>query len=325
MHRQQLGPLANVSRLTLGGAGLGQVWGETDPQEAIATVHAALDAGIDLLDTAPSYRHCEQVIADTFQGRLPRDLRITTKCQLGEPASGAAAGILEASLDASLAAMRADRIDIFFLHSNICEDDTVYAFGNEYRPRFATPWNLYVHEAVPAFEDLKRRGRIGAWGITGIGLPQTILKALRHEHKPDVVQAIANLLDSAGGIRRFAEPAIPREIIAAAKERGIGVMGIRAVQAGALTAAIDRPVKNSHPEAADYRKAAPFRALCAELGVDPAQLAHRYALDMAGVDTVVLGVKNRAELAQGVEAEAQGPLPADLRSRLEDLRLRMTA
>ncbi len=229
---------------------------------------------------------------------------------------------LEASLDESLRTMGLDHVDVFFLHSNICEDDTVYAFGNDHRRSFATPWTQYVDEVAPAFEDLKRRGRIGAWGITGIGLPGAVIKALNHEIKPDVVQAIANLLDSAGGIRRFAEPARPRDIIAAAQANSVGVMGIRAVQAGALTASIDRPVKDSHPEAADYRKAAPFRALCQEIGVDPALLAHRYALSMPGVDTLVLGVKNRHELAQCLDAEAQGPLDADLLQRIEGLNLR---
>ena len=42
---------------------------------------------------------------------------------------------------------------------------------------------------------------------------------------------------------------------------------------------------------------------------------------MEGVDTVVLGVKNRAELAQCLEAEALGRLPADLRSRIDELSL----
>src|SRR5674476_1361057 len=116
MRVQQLGPFADISRLTLGGGGLGQLWGETSPEEARATVHAALDAGINLIDTAPSYRLCEQVIAETF----------------------------------------------------------------------------------------------------------------------------------AGAIRRFAEPARPRDVIAGAQRNGVGVMGIRAVQAGALTAAIDRPLKDSH-------------------------------------------------------------------------------
>lgn len=228
---------------------------------------------------------------------------------------------LEESLDASLAAMRLDHADVYFLHSNICEDDTVYAHRNDQRAGFATPWSQYVDEVIPAFEDLKRRGRIGAWGITGIGLPATIMKALEYDVKPSVVQAIANLLDSPGGIRRFSEAPRPRAIIAAAKAHGVGVMGIRAVQAGALTAEFDRVVKASHPEAADYERAAPFRALCAELGVDPALLAHRYALDMDGIDTVVLGVKNRAELAQCAEAEALGALPPDLRARIDGLGL----
>jgi aryl-alcohol dehydrogenase-like predicted oxidoreductase len=232
------------------------------------------------------------------------------------------AAVLEASLDASVAALQLDRVDLFFLHSNICSDDFVYAHGNEHRAQFATPWSRYVEEVVPAFEDLERRGRIGAWGITGIGVPDTIEQALTHAPKPAVVQAIANLLDSPGGTRRYAEPARPREIIATAQANGVGVMGIRAVQAGALTAHFDRTVKATHPDGRDYERSAPFRALCDELGVDPALLAHRYALDISGVDTVVLGVKNRAELAQCLEAEAQGPLPDELRSRIDGLGLR---
>ena len=61
--------------------------------------------------------------------------------------------------------------------------------------------------------------------------------------------------------------------------------------------------------------------LCAELGVDPALLAHRYALDTQGVDTVVLGVKNRSELEQCIEAEALGSLPPELRARTDGLGL----
>jgi aryl-alcohol dehydrogenase-like predicted oxidoreductase len=321
MRSSTLGPFDGVSRLTLGGGGLGQGWGASSEDEAIATVHDAVAAGINLIDTAPMYGSCEAVIAAAFQGVLPDGVRITTKCQLGEPQAGTAATNLEESLDATLEVMRLDSVDVYFLHSNICEDDTVYAHRNDQRALFATPWSQYVEEVVPAFEELKRRGRIGAWGITGIGLPGTIVKALEHDVKPDVVQAIANLLDSPGGIRRFSEAPRPREIIAAAQAHGVGVMGIRAVQAGALAAKFDREMKASHPEAADYERAAPFRALCAELGVDPALLAHRYALDIDGVDTVVLGVKNRSELAQCIEAEALGNLPPELRARIDGLGL----
>jgi aryl-alcohol dehydrogenase-like predicted oxidoreductase len=321
MRTSRLGPFADVSRLTLGGGGLGQGWGATSHEEAVATVHAAVAGGINVIDTAPMYGACEEVIAAAFPAGLPAGVRVTTKCQLGTANVGTVATKLEASLDASLKVMRLDHADIFFLHSNICEDDTVYAHGNDQRASFATPWNQYVDEVVPAFEDLKERGRIGAWGITGVGVPETILRALQHEVKPHVVQAISNLLDSPGGIRRYSEAARPRAIIAEANAHGIGVMGIRAVQAGALTTEFDRVVKASHPDAVDYRRAMPFRALCVELRMDPALLAHRYALDMEGVDTVVLGVKNQTELAQCLEAETLGKLAPDLRERIDALGL----
>src|SRR5689334_19088065 len=156
MQTSSLGPVANVSRLTLGGGGLGLVWGESTEDEAIATIHAAVAAGINLIDTAPMYGECESIVGTAFGGVLPAGVRITTKCQLGEPAAGAVADRLEASLDASLARLRLDHVDVYFLHSNICEDDTVYAHGNDQRAAFATPWKQYVGEVIPAFEDLKR-------------------------------------------------------------------------------------------------------------------------------------------------------------------------
>lgn len=321
MRQADLGSLWPVSRLTLGGGGLGRLWGETSLEEAVATVHAAVDGGIDLIDTAPMYRDCEAVIAAAFAGAPPTHVRFTTKCQLGEPPSGEVSARLAASLDESLSAMRLEKVDIFFLHSNIRPDAYGYARYDDRRAAFATPWSMYVEEVIPAMEALVASGKAGAWGITGVGVPNTILEALDHQPRPSAVQAVANLMDSAGGMRNFSEPPEPRAIIARAKARGVGVLGIRAVQAGALTATIDRPLRETHPESADYRRAARYRALCADLGEDPAAVAHRYALSMDGVDTVILGVKNRAELAQCLEAEAAGPLPTEVMARIDGLGL----
>ena len=109
----------------------------------------------------------------------------------------------------------------------------------------------------------------------------------------------------------------PREIIAAANANGVPVMGIRAAQAGALTDAIDRPLPDDHGERRDYDRAAPFRAVAAEIGAPAARLAHQYALSMPGVATVVLGVKNRAELRDCLAAEADGPLDPALAARID--------
>jgi len=66
----------------------------------------------------------------------------------------------------------------------------------------------------------------------------------------------------------------------------------------------------------DYARAAGLRRLAAELGASPAALAHRYALSL-GVDTLVLGVKNRTELAECVAAAEAGPLSAEIVARID--------
>jgi aryl-alcohol dehydrogenase-like predicted oxidoreductase len=322
MKKNAFGPLGQVSVLTLGGGGIGQIWGANSREECVATIHAAVDAGIDLLDTAPMYRNCEAIVGETFGGKLPTGLRVTTKCALGSPPFDAVEKTLTESLETSLRTMKLDHADIFFLHTNICADDYLYAVPPDAQSRIATRWSLYANLVIPTFEKLRSAGKIRSWGITGSGVPDTIIRALRHQRKPGFVQAVANLLDSAGSLRRYAEPAKPREIIQVANAEGVGVLGIRAVQAGALTKAIDREVSPNNPDSKDFTRAAPFRALAKAIGEDPAVLAHRYALAMPGVATVILGVKNRAELAQCVDAAAR-PLDAATMARIDALGLRV--
>lgn len=312
MENRTFGKLGAVSALTLGGGGIGQVWGPTSREEAVATVREAVAWGISFIDVAPSYGNgeAETVIGEAFNGRLPDGVRVSTKCRLGNPAAAEVAHRLEGSLNESLARLKLQRVDLFFLHNQIVPDSAIDRYEG-------TPRRLLVEAVIPALEQLVDRGRIGAWGITGIGVPASVIDTVSDDPPPAALQAIANLLDSPGGIRRFDGPARPRDIITAAYRRGVGVMGIRAVQAGALTAALDRPLPEDHPEMSDYRQAAPFRALAREVGESAASLAHRYALSMMGVSTIVLGVKNRSELRECVEAEARGPLSRELLGRID--------
>ena len=81
--------------------------------------------------------------------------------------------------------MRLQRVDLFFLHTNIRLDGFVYAHGADRagagcrRPGRSTPrrWSR-------RWRRLKADGRIGAWGITGIGVPDAVLAALAHDPKP---------------------------------------------------------------------------------------------------------------------------------------------
>jgi aryl-alcohol dehydrogenase-like predicted oxidoreductase len=321
METRTLGSLWPVSELALGGGGVAQVWGETSRDEGVATVRAAADAGITLYDAAPIYGRgeAEMVFGEAFDGAPPAGSRFTTKCYLGSPPAEEVYPRMEKSLLRSLETMKIERADLFFLHSNICPDDYVYSKGAEMQHRFATTWSLYEGEVIPAFEKLKEKGLIADWGITGAGLPKSIMDALRAERRPAAVQAVTNLMDSAGSMFRFEEPPEPRNIIRTAQNNDVGVLGIRAVQAGALTDALDREA--APEEQADFLKAAPFRALAADLGEDTAVLAHRYALAMPGVDCVILGVKNRAELKAILAGVTQGPLPSEVISQIEALRL----
>jgi aryl-alcohol dehydrogenase-like predicted oxidoreductase len=235
---------------------------------------------------------------------------VTTKHVLGSPPSGEVYQRLSDSLDGSLARMRLEHVDIFILHGMI---DVAAEEGATTR----TNLGLFRQAVAPAFDRLRTEGRIGAWGITGVGFPSAILDVVDNGPRPAVVQCIANVLDSPGGMKRYEEPARPREIIATAVRNGVAVMGIRAVAAGSLTSGIDRELPPGAPEVIDFERAAPFRAIAEELGVSPAFLAHQYALSMDGISTVVLGVKNREELRECLASEAAGTLSPEVTRRID--------
>jgi aryl-alcohol dehydrogenase-like predicted oxidoreductase len=317
MEQKRFGRLPPASLLTLGGGGLGMVWGETTFEECVATVHAAVNAGINWIDLAPRYGDgkAELVVGEAFAGRLPEGVRVTSKCNIGNPPAANIEPLVRQSIEGSLERLRLSRVDLFFLHSNIVPD----ADHTARRPEAASRMTLYatfVEQVRPLFERLVAEDLIGAWGLTGIGHPDTIIQLLGESPAPAAVQCIANLLDSPGGLKFFDGPAKPRAVMTAARANGVGVMGIRAVQAGALTSVLDRPLPNDHPETRDYARAAGFRRLAGELGVTPALLAHRYALSL-DVDTLVLGVKNRQELAECVAAAEAGPLAPELLARID--------
>ena len=318
MQHNIFGTLPPVSSLTLGGGGLGMLWGETTFGECVATVHAAVASGITLLDLAPRYGDgkAEEVVGTAFTGQLPPGIRVTSKCNLGNMAPAEIEAAVRGSIEASLRRLRLSRLDLFFLHSNVVPDQAFIAARPDDAASRMTSYATFVDHVRPLFETLVAEGLIGAWGLTGIGYPDTIIRLLGEEPRPAAVQCITNLLDSPGGLKFFDGLAKPRDVIAAARANGIGIMGIRAVQAGALTAALDRPLPADHPEVLDYARAAGFRALCAELGENPAVLAHRYALSL-DIDTLVLGVKNRRELAECVSAAATASLAAELMARID--------
>jgi aryl-alcohol dehydrogenase-like predicted oxidoreductase len=321
METRPFGHLGRVSALSFGGGGIGGVYGAIARTEAIATVRAAVDAGITLLDLAPTYGpgertpEAELIVGEAFEGRLPESVRVTSKTMVDDtmPSASIAASI-RTSLERSLTRLGTDRIDVFFLHSYVRPSEMTK--GSREVVDIQT-----VRDVIrPEFERLVDDGLIASWGLTGIGHPDAICDLLGDEAKPAAIQCVTNLLDSVGDMWPFESHDQPdnRRILAAAAAAGVAVMGIRAIAAGALADRLDRDAPDTDPAAVDYRRASGFRELARTKGVSAGELAHRYALSLPGVSTVIVGAKSRVELAGCLAAEAAGPLRAEELREVED-------
>ena len=316
MKKRSFKPFGNISALTLGGGGLGQVWGETSREEAVATVILALENGINHFDVAPMYGNgeAESVIGEVFKGKAINDIRITTKCSLGTLPDEEVYDRLNKSLTESLNNLNMEKVDLFLLHSQLREDDFQLQTLNSHRDALTTSLSCYFNAVIPAFEKLKSEGKITSWGIGGIGQNKAIIDAINYSIPPEAIQCVVNPLNSAGAIGYVDKAYDPNSILKTAQESDIPILGIRAVQAGALTSQMDREPHKSGRDVKDfedYVRAEPFREFAKEYGDTPSHLAHRYALSIDKISSIILGVKNRKELLECLDAELVEPLTQD--------------
>ena len=312
MEQRKFKPFGNISALSLGGGGIGNVWGETSRSERVSTVSLAIESGINHFDMAPMYGkgEAERVIGEAFKGRDYSTINLTTKCRLGTVTDSEVYTRLNNSLCRSLETMGVDKVNLFLLHSQLIEDDYQLPFLNEHRATNATTLSCYYNAVIPAFEMLKKEGKIDHWGI-GLGQEEALIKAINHEHPPEAMQCAVNILNSIGAIGYVSEKSDPSRVLLECQKQDIPILAIRAVQAGALTSSMDREPHPSGLDKADFmdfEKALPFRNLANEWGESPASLAHRFALSVKKVSSVVLGVKNRQELQECIDAESRGKL-----------------
>ena len=319
MELRPFGRLGRVSALTLGGGGIGGVWGATDRAEAIATVHAALDGGITHLDVAPSYgagSEAEVVVGEALRRWSGAAPLITTKVQVHDDEVDDPVARIRESLTESLRRLGREHLDLLLVHSQLRRAGATEPSHN------MIGVDRCAELVVPELVRLRDAGTIRAWGITGCGHPDAVHAALTASERPDAVQVVVNALDLPGDMWMLGDEPRPsqEDQIASAADAGVAVIGIRAVGAGAFTGRIDRAVEADSTVARDFARAAGFRALAAELGEEPQDLAHRWALTAPDVATVVLGVKNRAELEACLEAERRGPLAPDVLDAIAALR-----
>src|ERR1700744_6288684 len=149
-----------ASRIALGTWAIGGwMWGGSDDAESIRTIHAAIDRGITLIDTAPVYGfgHSEEVVGRALaQGGRRNKAVIATKVALdwkeGKPFRNASRGRILKEFDDSLRRLRTDVIDIYQVH-------------------WPDP-NVPIEETAGALLDIMEAGKIRAMGVSNFSPAQ---------------------------------------------------------------------------------------------------------------------------------------------------------
>jgi aryl-alcohol dehydrogenase-like predicted oxidoreductase len=198
-----------VSRIGLGTWAIGGwMWGGHDDAASIETIHRALDAGINLIDTAPVYGfgHSEEVVGKALVGRR-REAVIATKVALdwpdGKLRRNASAARIAQEIEDSLRRLRTDYIDLYQVHW----------------PDARVP----MEETAGALETLHRDGKILSIGVSNF-LPSQ-MDAFRRTAPLSVVQSPYNLF----------ERAIEADVLPYARDTGLTMLAYGALCRGLLS------------------------------------------------------------------------------------------
>jgi L-galactose dehydrogenase/L-glyceraldehyde 3-phosphate reductase len=312
-----------VSALGFGCGAVGGIMVRGDPADQERTVARALDVGVNYFDTAVLYGDGE---SEKNLGRILRKLKpsnaiVGTKVRVPPGEFGRIGGAIAASLDASLARLQLDRVDIFHLHNPI----TDAGGGSTLSAR------QVLDEVVPAFERLRQQGKIRFLGISAVGDTNALHQVI-DSGAFNSAQIVYNMLNpSAGEALPKNYPAQDyRRLFDRTQAKGTGVVGIRVLAGGALSGSPERhPIASPAPEPigsamnydADIGRARRLSALVNEgFAGSLTEAATRFALTHRAMGTILVGMATPQQFEDALAAVEKGPLPQAALDRLSDLR-----
>ena len=304
-----------VSCAGFGGGGIGQVWGPTTETEAIRSVHRALELGLTFFDVAPGYGEgkAEEALGKALAGRS-EEVVVATKVRLRSDEMDDVAGAVRRSVDASLARLQRDSVDILHVHNRFTEH------------RDEVPNSLSGDDVfgpvLDAYREMQREGKTRFIGLSAMDHHVPTMHRLINSGEYDTVLAYYNLLNTTAQLPKppGAEVFDNGQIIPLAKSHGMGIIGIRSHAAGALTPALDRPpAPGDALMAADLRKAAMLDFLLEGQIETLSQAAMVFSMMNADIDTTVPGVKNAAEAEETAHCADLPPIPEAHLQRLNEL------
>jgi aryl-alcohol dehydrogenase-like predicted oxidoreductase len=285
--------------------GMSQMYGTADRAESIATVHRALDLGVTFLDTSDVYGegHNEELVGEAIAGRRD-EVQLATKFSLarndrgGMDIDGRPENV-RARAEASLRRLGVDVIDLYYQHR-------------------VDP-QVPIEDTVGAMAELVEQGK-----VRYLGLSEASAASIR---RAVAVHPIAALQSEWSLWTRDLES----EVLAVAREHGIGIVPFSPLGRGFLTGAITSPDdfaeddwRRTHPRftgeafTANLRLVDAVRAMAEEKGVTPGQLALAWVLAQ-GEDVVPIpGTKRRSYLEENVGAVGV-QLTADDLARLAEI------
>ena len=304
-----------VSALGFGCGDVGGLIVRGTPAERARAVTRAIEAGINYFDTASSYGsgESERNLGHTLRAVGARPY-VGTKFRV-EPAEADLGAAVVRSLEASLARLGMERVDLLQLHNLIVRDDGAPAPGR------GLPARRVIDEIVPALAALRRQGKIGFAGITALGDTAAVHQVI-DAGVIDTAQVCLNLLNPSAAV---AVPAgFPAQdfgrLLDRTRARGVGVINIRVLAAGALSGTAQRhalampqvaPIASGADYAADVEHAQRLRPVVDKgYAEDLMEASIRFALSSDAVSTVLVGYSTLEHLERAITVVERGPLPA---------------
>jgi L-galactose dehydrogenase/L-glyceraldehyde 3-phosphate reductase len=296
------------------------VRGEAADQER--TVARALAAGVNYFDTAVQYGdgESEKNLGRVLQTLKPANAVVGTKVRIPPDSYDRIADTVTKSLEASLARLHLDRVDIFHLHNPITEKGGGTTLSAA----------QVLDEVVPAFGRLRAQGKARYLGITAVGDTSALQKVI-DSGAFDSAQVVYNMLNPS------AAHATPQNYPAQNYGRlfdhtvkaGVGVVGIRVLAGGALSGSAERhPIASPPPEPigsamnydADISRARRLMPLVQEgFASSLTEAATRFAISHDAMGTILVGIATPEQFDGALAAVEKGPLPKAALERLAEL------
>ncbi|WGS18230.1 MULTISPECIES: aldo/keto reductase [unclassified Bradyrhizobium] len=313
-------------QLSVLGFGCGAVGGlmvRGDAADQERTVARAIAAGVNYFDTAVQYGNgaSEQNLGRVLRQLKPPNVVVGTKVRLQPGEFGRVADTVRLSLEGSLARLGLDQVDIFHLHNPITE-----AGGGA-----TLSARQVLDEVVPAFMRLRDQGKVRFLGMTAVG--ETVaLQQVIDARVFDSAQVVYNMLNPSAG--EDLPPGYPAQdygrLFDHTKSAGVGVVGIRVLAGGALSASAERhPIAGPAPEPigsamsydADIDRARRLLPLVEDgFAASLTEAATRFALSHPAMGTILVGMATPQQFEEALAAVQKGPLPQAALDRLSALR-----